>query len=33
LRSWALAYMVVIPLLLFLAPQVHRLVNRMMDER
>ena len=32
LRSWGLAYMVVIPLLLFLAPQVHRLVIRMMDE-
>lgn len=32
LRSWGIAYLVVIPLLLFLAPQVHRLVNRMMDE-
>jgi hypothetical protein len=32
LRSWALAYAVVIPLLLLVAPQVHRLVQFLFDE-
>lgn len=33
LRSWLIAYAIVIPLLLFVAPQVQRLVGRLLKEQ
>jgi hypothetical protein len=33
LRSWLIAYIIVIPVLLFLAPKVQRFVNEIFDKK